>query len=395
MIRPHNCCEFAMKHWLLVGKFGSSGEINSLVIDPVPFRIGRRPEAALTLPRATVSGMHAELFTKDEDQLFVRDLGSTNGTFINGARITEVTEVQEGDVLQFADTAFKVSCQMEEHDSRTMSQDFCDHALARMQFEKLMAEGIVTPYFQPIVDLHAREILAFEVLGRSRLVGLETPARMFAAAADLQQEAALSDLLRIKGVEVSLQFPEATHIFLNTHPAEFVGQTSWDWVQRLRELSPLQPLTIEIHEGAVTEVESMILLRTYLQEYNIGLAFDDFGAGQPRITELAEVRPDYLKFDRQLIAGLDRADATRQRFVKRLVDAVHDIGVVPLAEGIETQGELDICLELGFPLAQGYWLGLPSPIDVYRHWKDHGASIHDSNAAHFPWSNSIVVAGRP
>lgn len=382
-----------MKRWMLVGKFGSTGECSSRTIDPVPFRIGRRPEAALTVPRATISGMHAELFIQDQDLLFVRDLGSTNGTFINGTRITTEAEVHEGDVLQFADVTLKVTCQEEKADSRTMSQDFCDHALARVQFEKLMAEGIVTPYFQPIVDLHAREILAFEVLGRSRLVGLETPARMFAAAADLQQEAPLSDLLRTKGVEVSLQFPDVPHIFLNTHPAEFIGKTSWDWVQQLREQSPVQPLTIEIHEAAVTEVESMVLLRNLLQEYNIGLAFDDFGAGQPRITELAEVRPDYLKFDRLLIAGLDRADATRQRFVKRLVDAVHDIGVVPLAEGIETQGELDVCIELGFPLAQGYWLGLPSPIDVYRQWRDP-ASIHDSSVAHFPWSTPAAVVGR-
>jgi EAL domain-containing protein (putative c-di-GMP-specific phosphodiesterase class I) len=380
-----------MKRWMLVGKLGATGDSGSRAIDPVPFRIGRRSDAALTLPRATISGMHAELFTREE-KLFLRDLGSTNGTFINGKRISTETEVHEGDMLQFADLTLKVTCQTETVDSRTMFQDFCDHALARVQFQKLMAEGIVTPYFQPIVELRSPEILAFEVLGRSRLVGLETPVRMFAAAADLQQEAALSNLLRTKGVEVSLQFPDVPHIFLNTHPSEFVGKATWDWVKRLRELSPAHPLTVEIHEGAVTDVESMIRFRALLQEYNIGLAFDDFGAGQPRLTELAEVRPDYLKFDRQLIAGLDQADATRQRFVKRLVDAVNDIGVIPLAEGIETQGELDVCLDLGFPLGQGFWIGLPSPIDIYRHWKDASASIHDSSPNLSPWPRSVIIS---
>jgi hypothetical protein len=51
-----------MREWLLVGKMNASGESCSKLIDPVPFRVGRRPEAALTLPRATISGMHAELF---------------------------------------------------------------------------------------------------------------------------------------------------------------------------------------------------------------------------------------------------------------------------------------------------------------------------------------------
>ncbi len=359
-----------MKRWMLMGKFGVAGEYSSRFIEPLPFRVGRRPDAALTLPRATISGLHAEMFTRG-DSLFVRDLNSTNGTFINGRRITDEAEVQEGDMLQFADVTLKVSCQLRQCDSRTMSQDFCDHALARVQFEKLMAEGIVTPYYQPIVDLKTKETIAFEVLGRSRLVGLETPGRMFAAATDLQREAELSNLLRTKGVEVSQQFTDVPHIFLNTHPVEFADKSGWDWIKQLREMAPVQPLTVEIHEAAVTDMADMVRFCSMLKDYRIGLAFDDFGAGQARISELANVRPDYLKFDRQLITGLDQADATRQRFVERLVNAVHDIGVVPLAEGIETSGEEHICVDLGFELAQGYRLGMPSPVEEYQDWKSH------------------------
>lgn len=371
-----------MKRWMLMGKFGVAGEYSSRFVEPTPFRVGRKPDAALTLPRATISGLHAEMFTRHDD-LFVRDLGSTNGTFINGTRITGEAQVQEGDMLQFADVALKVSCQIRQCDSRTMSQDFCDHALARVQFEKLMAEQIVTPYYQPIINLHTRETIAFEVLGRSRLVGLETPGRMFAAATDLQKEAELSNLLRTKGVEVSQQFEDIPHIFLNTHPVEFAGKTSWDWVKQLRDLAPVQPLTVEIHEAAVTNVADMVSFCAMLKEYRIGLAFDDFGAGQARITELADVRPDYLKFDRQLISGLDLADATRQRFVERLVNAVHDIGVVPLAEGIETVGEEMACIDLGFELAQGYRLGMPNPVDDYQDWKSRSTCA----------AESVVLAG--
>ncbi len=367
-----------MRQWLLVGKFGAAGESRSKLIDPVPFRVGRRPEAALSLPRATVSGLHAELYT-EEERLFVRDLRSTNGTFINGERITGEAELKEEDVIQFADIALRVTCgSQESDDSRTMSEDFCDHALARVQFEKLLRDGIVTPYFQPIVNLRTGSITAFEVLARSRLIGLETPGRMFAAAADLQLEADLSDLMRCKGIEVSRQFSEIPPIFLNTHPAEFVDEASWDWVSRLREMAPTQMLVIEVHEAAVTDVIGVARFRAMLRDYGIGLAFDDFGAGQARIAELADVRPDYLKFDRRIITGLDAADVSRQRFVRCLIEAIRDIGVVPLAEGIETPGEHQICRELGFELAQGYWLGLPSPIDTYREWKSPLSAVDSS-----------------
>lgn len=359
-----------MRQWLLVGKFGAAGESRSKAISPIPFRVGRRPETALTLPRATVSGQHAEFYV-DGERLLLRDLGSTNGTFINGERIDSEVEVHEDDVIQFADVALKVARDFQDENSRTMSEDFCDHALARVQFEKLISDRVVTPYFQPIVDLRTGRFMAFEVLARSRLVGLETPGRMFAAAADLQMEGELSDVMRVKGVETSLQFPQVPPIYLNTHPIEFQNTDAWGWIRKLRDMSPRQKLTIEVHEAAVTDVAAIKRFRAILQEYDIGLAFDDFGAGQARIAELAGIRPDCLKFDRRIITGLDQADEAHRRFVRCLIDGIRDIGVVPLAEGVETAGEYQVCCDLGFELAQGYWIGLPSPLDVYVDWPDH------------------------
>ncbi len=322
-----------MREWLLVGKMSASGESCTKLIAPIPFRVGRRPEASLMLPRATISGLHAELFTVD-DRLFARDLGSTNGTFINGERLLDVAELKVDDVIQFADLALRVMHSSAKSDSHTTSEDFCDHALARVQFDTLLRDEIITPYFQPIVDLRTGATQAFEVLARSRLIGLETPGRMFAAAADLQMEAQLSHLMRCKGVEVSQQFHEIPPVYLNTHPIEFVNDTSWGWISRLRELAPTQKLVIEVHEAAVTDVISVARFRAILRDYDIGLAFDDFGAGQARLAELAAVRPDCLKFDRSIITGLDHAEPSRQRFVRWLVDAIRDIGVIPLAEGI-------------------------------------------------------------
>ena len=357
-----------MQQWLLIGKLSASGENCSKLIDPVPFRVGRRPDASLTLPRVTVSGSHAELFTVDE-RLFVRDLGSTNGTFINGERLFDVGELKADDVIQFADLALRIMVSSAKSDSHTRPQDFCDHALARVQFDKLMREEIITPYFQPIIDLRTGTTKAFEVLARSRLIGLETPGRMFAAAADLQMEAKLSELMRRKGVEVSQQFDEIPPVYLNTHPAEFEDDSAWDWVRALGETSPTQKIVIEVHEAAVTDTIGIARFRAMLRDFDIGLAFDDFGAGQARLAELTAVRPDCLKFDRSMITGLDQADASQKRFVRCLIDAIRDIGVTPLAEGIETLGEQQICADLGFEQAQGYHLGMPKPIDTYRDWR--------------------------
>lgn len=98
-----------------------------------------------------------------------------------------------------------------------------------------------------------------------------------------------------------------------------------------------------------------------LTHLGIGLAYDDFGAGEGRLTELAEVPPQYLKFDRKLIQNLHAASDGKRRLVESLVRMVHDLGVAALAECIETQQESEACKEVGFDYAQGYYFGKPLP----------------------------------
>jgi EAL domain-containing protein (putative c-di-GMP-specific phosphodiesterase class I) len=129
----------------------------------------------------------------------------------------------------------------------------------------------------------------------------------------------------------------------------------------IRKLRPAQPITLEIHEASITDIDQMMDLRAALQEIDIRLAYDDFGAGQARLVELIKVQPHYLKFDIALIRNIDQASPRQQQLVSTLVAMVRDLDVIPLAEGIETEGEAAVCTELGFELAQGYFYGKPAP----------------------------------
>jgi len=100
-----------------------------------------------------------------------------------------------------------------------------------------------------------------------------------------------------------------------------------------------------------------------LEERGVGLAFDDFGRGQSRFLELAELRPEFVKFDRATIAGAREMGDSKARMIETLVEMVHAMGQSALAEGIETVEELDFCRELGFDYGQGYLLGRPRPAD--------------------------------
>lgn len=87
-------------------------------------------------------------------------------------------------------------------------------------------------------------------------------------------------------------------------------------------------------------------------------AYDDFGAGQARLIELSDIPPDYLKFDRGMIEGIETA-TPRQEMVSALLRVVRRLGVRVIAEGVETELVAAICQRLGCDLGQGYLFGRP------------------------------------
>ena len=322
-------------------------------------------DLALRLPGATVSNLHAEIIEKD-GALWVRDLDSTNGTYVNSTQIQGEAILQEGDFVQFASVIFRVHREAPEGISQTHHAETCDRGLALIQFDKLMSEQAVLPFFQPIVSFTDLEPIAYEVLGRSRLFGLNEPKEMFMTAALLNLEGELSRMFRWHGVEVSAAMPGQPHLFLNTHPVELTEPAVLDLSLRdLREAYRDVPITLEIHESSVTNPKTMRELRAELTDLKMGLAYDDFGAGQARLIELVEVPPDYLKFDMKLIRDIHEASSQRQQMLAALVHMAQDIGIATLAEGVELEEEGATCVQLGFEFAQGFYYGRPAPVSHY------------------------------
>jgi EAL domain-containing protein (putative c-di-GMP-specific phosphodiesterase class I) len=346
--------------WFLVGPLESTETTRYLPIYTAPFLIGRREDLTLSLASKTVSSLHAEII-ESAGQFMLRDLASTNGTYLNGQRVIEPVVLQEDDLVQFANLAFRVRKQAAHNQFHTVQEDVCDRALALVQFDKLMAERAVTPFFQPIVKIASHEIIGYEVLARSRLFGLETPKEMFGVATQLSLESELSTMLRWEGVQASCDLVNAPHLFVNTHPRELAEPGLLQSLEKLRGHFPTQRLTLEIHESAITNADWMANLRTALRRLEIGLAYDDFGAGQARFNELVTTPPDYLKFDMSLVRGIHAATPQRQQVLAALVKMAHDLGIVTLAEGVEVQAESDTCQQMGFELGQGYLYGRPAP----------------------------------
>jgi len=365
--------------WLLSGQIDESEPLRRFAVHSSPFTIGRQSDSSLCLPKRCISKNHAELNFGEDGSLILTDLGSTNGTYVNGEQITGATVVTKDDIIQFATIVFRVgSGGSQSHGSNTVARDVCDQALAIIQFERLISDGALHAHFQPIVTLADQKRIGYEVLGRSRLFGLQSPDEMFGAASQLNMEAQLSEAFRLRGVEVGMAFGPETNLFVNTHPRELDRVELYDSLRELREAAPEQTITLEIHEAATTNLKMMSELCAFLKDYNMKLAFDDFGVGRARLVELGEVRPDFLKFDMKLTKNIESAPASRQELVALFAGMVNSLGIKTLAEGVETRECHEILVEMGFELGQGFYYGRPSPISKYL---EKGDTKTDSDLA--------------
>lgn len=355
------------KHWILRGSAVPQGEPTTIPLSASPFRIGRAAENDLVVSSTVVSSRHAEVI-ESAGILVVRDLGSTNGTYVNGKRITNDTLISEGDLLEVGDTFFRVlpapPGPVREKTDPMLCKTRCfndtDEVRGPRSLQMLLSDGNLLPCFQAIHCLSTGLIRGYEYLVRSSYPAIETAGKLFEQARLAGREIELSMLCRYKALEFSRYIDRSIPVFLNTHPAEPLLDTVVPQMRELRKQYPDQRIVLEIHEAAITEPTLVRQLRKSLAEFDVRLAFDDFGRGQARIRELICAPSDYIKFDAALIRDLQQVSEDQFRFFRSIIQGIKSEGAVTIAEGVETEAMARVCSDIGFDYVQGFLFSRPT-----------------------------------
>lgn len=361
--------------WFLEG-LAVDGSRLTHALHTLPYTVGRDPACQLVVEAQGLSRRHAE-FRGDGDRLLLADLGSTNGTFVNREPVKGEVPVYDGDVIHFghaeyrlgADTRTRVAAASASGQRTRLfapGEELPEHFVRlERQLRSLLAGEGISGAVQPIVDAADSRTMAFELLGRGAHAELPvSPMPLFHFAKVLGLEAELSDAFRRHGVQAMAPRLRGRQLFVNTHPKETFSEAFFQSLCALKSQPGAPEIVVEIHENAAVELTQMRNLAARLRDIGVPFAYDDFGAGESRIVELTAVPAHVVKFDMALIRGLDVAPAATQKVVRGLVEAVTDVGSMPLAEGVETEAEAAICRELGFRLFQGYLTGRPQPFDT-------------------------------
>jgi EAL domain-containing protein (putative c-di-GMP-specific phosphodiesterase class I) len=325
-----------------------------------PFTIGRRSDVSLHLPSPAVSGLHAEIIER-EGLLRLRDLKSTNGSFVNGELVRGERALDEDDLVQFGDVTLRVGRRSVGRSDVAVVESVWDEELARARFDELFDKRAVACDFQPIVELANLKPAAFQALPRSRLFGLSKPSELFETAAHFDHEAELYELLRYEAVAAGRELPGRPELFVSMHRRELdLPEQLAASLELLRREFPEPPLALEVHEAEVTDAEAVLRLRAALGDLGVRLVYGGFGANCSRLVELAQMPPDVLAFDMAFIRCIHAAGEKRQKMLTALVRTARELGITTLATGVEIEPESETCRQLGFDLAQGHLFGKPA-----------------------------------
>ncbi len=341
---------------LMLERKSQDGSLWVIPLDHSPFAIGRKEGSSLLLAAEGVSRKHAEII-ETFDGWQIKDCGSTNGTFVNGRRLTENLLLNHGDYITIGGIRFDV---VEQIDDSECTQFISPDA---ENLELMLDLKVVVPCFQPMVSLSDGTLIGYETLGRIDYEGLPNcPTQLFQISRRVGRQIELSELFRITALEYAAQIGVKELILFNTLPEEMNIECLGKSLTKLRRSVPDLKLGMELHENTVTNVEMMKDLRLMLNDLDMLLVYDDFGAGQSRLIELLDSVPDIVKFDIALIQNIQQRSEISRSMVKTLVKMANDAGIRTLAEGVETREEAETCRAIGFELAQGFYFGYPGPL---------------------------------
>ncbi len=240
------------------------------------------------------------------------------------------------------------------------------------QLARGIARGEIVCWYQPTVDIRTGEYVGVEALAR-----WEHPSRGLLPPSEFIELAEETGLIGALGASVLSQAAQQTKawadefgarapiVHVNLSPRQLAyADLVVEVAELIRETGvDTRLLCLEITENAlVDDVESAVAALNRLKELGVRIAIDDFGTGYSSLAYLRRFPVDVLKVDRSFVDGLG-PDPEDSAIVSAIVKLAHTLELESVAEGVETQAQLDQLRAMGCDLAQGYLFSRPLPVE--------------------------------
>ncbi len=225
----------------------------------------------------------------------------------------------------------------------------------------------VFPFYQPKMSLGTGEVIGFEALLRwTDETGLRLPGAIKEALEDPELSLKLGARMLESVIADMRAWTDAGvrfgHVAINVATPEFHGQSLSTRILDALAAAGLEPrqLEVEVTERVLLDDGLDVIGKALriLVDAGVSVALDDFGTGYASLTHLKKFPVSWLKIDRSFIFAMDR-ESDSAAIVRAVTNLAHDIGIKVVAEGVETQAQLEDLTVIGCDLGQGYLIAKP------------------------------------
>jgi EAL domain-containing protein (putative c-di-GMP-specific phosphodiesterase class I)/GGDEF domain-containing protein len=238
-----------------------------------------------------------------------------------------------------------------------------ESGLRILEFEDILSKRSFYSMFQPIVSLRSGLPFGVEALTRGPQGSFfHTPENLFDFAQTLNKLMELDTVVAETSIATYGGANPGCKLFLNLDSRTILHDTvTVDTVLSWLAAASVTPEEVVIEVTERNWVADYATFNAKLDVYRrigFSIAVDDVGMGYSSLQAITELKPDFIKIDRSLIQHMDR-EMVRSVMLETLMDFAQKVNCLVIAEGIETEGELEKAIQLGIHYGQGFLIAKP------------------------------------
>lgn len=252
-------------------------------------------------------------------------------------------------------------------------------------FSEALASGRIEVHFQPICNIATSQPVCYEALARWTHPerGVVSPSVFIPLAEEIGLIPALGRFVLRAACEAAVTWPASIRLAVNLSPLQFIEPDMAEQICECLHEAGLEPrrLDLEVTEGLlIRNAEAALDAIGKLRQQGVRVYLDDFGSGHAGLTYLLRFPFDGIKVDRAFVAKLD-TDRASQAIIRAAMLFSEHLQLSVIAEGVETEAQLESLRAFGCHQAQGFLLGRPRPGHEISHGHHQLADLGSHFAA--------------
>ncbi len=278
------------------------------------------------------------------------------------------------DIIRDADAAMYHAKENGKAQYKIFDKTLHKKALHLLQRETDLRKSIHTNefenHYQPIVDLRTSSLVGFEALIRWNhpRLGLIYPGSFISIAEETGLIIPITQLIAERACEDLCHWQKQLKdqlkltMNINISSKHFLSPTLLDDIKEILDRTGMPPeqLKLEITETALMEdADETIRLVHRLKDFGLKLVIDDFGTGYSSLSYLQRLPIETLKVDRSFVSRIRTESDGNRNIVEAIISLAHRLGMTVVAEGVETEEQFAILVEMNCQYGQGFLFSKP------------------------------------